>query len=138
MTTNLQLAKKNLLEGGYTLSLFDGKEYIVSYDRGVKPLLDLYHSKRDFCKFSVADKVIGKAASYLYVLLNVKEIYTNLISDMALEVLKRFNINVYYQDKCDKILNRTKTGFCPMETAVEDEKEPMIAYQKIIEKLKTM
>ena len=127
-----------LKSGEYTLVLFDGKMVFTDTKRGVKPLLDLLDGNTDLTGFSAADKVVGKAAAFLYVLLNVREIYADVISSNALSVLEEHQIPVVYGTLTDKIKNRAGTGFCPMETAVLYEDIPEKALDKIREKAKEL
>ena len=78
----------------------------------------------NFKEAAAADKVIGKAAAYLYVLLGVSDIYAYVISQPALDVLNRYGIRVQYETLVPAVRNRTDTGFCPMETAVLPVDEP--------------
>lgn len=127
-----------LKSGEYTLVLFNGETFLTDTKRGVKPLLDLLDGNTDLSGFSAADKVVGKAAAFLYVLLNVREIYADVISSHALSVLEQHQIPVEYNTLTDKIKNRTGTGFCPMETAVLDEESPETALEIIRGKAKEL
>lgn len=138
MSDNLKKCCETLKSGEYTLVLFDGKTLLTDTKRGVKPLLDLLDKNTDLSGFSAADKVVGKAAAFLYVLLNVREIYADVISTHALAVLERHKIPVEYNTLTEKIKNRAGTGFCPMETAVLGEDEPENALKKIREKAKEL
>ena len=62
-------AKKLLEKNGYTCVLIKDEKEIFSFERGVKPLLNFIDKGEDFYGFFVADKVVGKAAAFLYVLL---------------------------------------------------------------------
>lgn len=138
MSDNLTKCREILKSGNFTLVLFDGKTLLTDTKRGVKPLLDLLDGNTDLIGFSAADKVVGKAAAFLYVLLNIKEVYADVISTHALVVFEQHKIPVEYNTLTDKIKNRTGTGFCPMETAVLDEDEPENALKKIREKAKEL
>lgn len=138
MSDNLEKCREILKSGDYTLVLFDGKTLLTDTKRGVKPLLDLLDRETDFSGFSAADKVVGKAAAFLYVLLNVREVYADVISTHALSVLEEHQIPVVYGTLTDKIKNRAGTGFCPMETAVLDEENPENALKKIRGKAKEL
>lgn len=122
--SNLDYAKKALADNGFTLALYNGEELISSRLRGVKPLLELIDSGKDLSGFSAADKVVGKGAAYLYVLLRISGLHTGIISEPALDALNRFNIPVSYDLLVKNILNRTQTGLCPMESAVLDCDDP--------------
>ena len=135
---DLEHAKSLLEEGNFTLALVKGDEIITSFERGVRPLLDLLDGGRDLCGFSAADRVVGKAAALLYVLLGVKAVYANVVSTLAEEVLLGHGIAVEAQTRTERIINRAGNGFCPMETAVENISDPTEAYRAIKAKLKEM
>lgn len=138
MTDTLKFALEILKQGDYTCVLTDGSETVTSKERGVLPLIKLYDSKKDFSAFSAADKVIGKAAAMVYVLLGVKEIYSLVISDAAAVVFSCNGIAFYCDKKVPRILNRTNTGFCPMEEAVKDIDNPYDGLNAVREKLKAL
>lgn len=135
---DLEHAKSLLEEGNYTLALVKGDEIITSFERGVKPLLDLLEGGKETCGFSAADRVVGKAAALLYVLLGVKAVYANVVSTLAEEVLLGHGIAVKVQTRTERIINRAGNGFCPMETAVENISDPTEAYRAIKAKLATL
>ena len=89
--------------------------------RGVADLYDLLVKESDFLKgASIADKVIGKAAATLMVLGGVKEVYTHIISRPALQLLQEAGITVSCDEVVDHIINRDRTGWCPLEQASRD------------------
>lgn len=138
MKTDLEKAKQLLSEGGFTLAMVKGEETITSAERGIRPLIELLDSVDDLNGFSAADKVVGKAAAFMYVLLGVKYLYADVISRRALDVLKMHGIIAEYGTLTDAIRNRTNTGFCPMETAVINISEPHEALEAVCEKLAQM
>ena len=129
---------KALLQTGYTCVLQRENEQESSTKRGVAPLLAWLNSGKNYHGFSAADKVVGKAAAYLYVLLGVKEIYAQVVSEAAESVLSKHQIPLFYEEKVPAIRNRTNTGFCPMEQAVWDIDEPREAKQAIETTLKKL
>ena len=66
MNSDLLKAKKMLHEGGYTCVLCKSDKVYTSNERGVKPLLNWLDSNINLNDFCAADKVIGKAAAFLY------------------------------------------------------------------------
>lgn len=132
---SLKTAKDKLFLNGLTLVLCDGNDIITSNKRGVAPLLDLVHSNFDYSEYCAADRVIGKAAALLYVLLKIKNIYCAVASEAAINVFKQNGISVSCDCVVPAIKNRDKTGFCPMETAVLEINEPHIALKTIEQKL---
>lgn len=106
--------------------------------RGVRPLLDLIENRMDVTSFAAADKVVGKAAAYLYCILNVKALHAMVISRPALSVLKAYGIPVTYDTLVPSIQNRTQSGPCPMEHAVwnlNTPEEALVAIYATLEKL---
>ena len=118
MNNDLHCARTLLEEENYTCVLCHGNEVHTSTARGVRPLLEL--PQQDWSRFSAADKVIGKATAFLYVRLGIRAVYAPVISQSALLVLQRSGIEVFYDMVVPAIFNRSRTGFCPMETAVKD------------------
>ena len=138
MNADLAKAKKILLTTGATCVLCRGGSRIESDMRGVMPLMELLNLGMDFSGYSAADKVIGKATAFLYCLLEVKAVYTPVISEAALEVLREHGIEAVYDQCVPAILNRRKDGFCPMETAtknISDPEQALAAVRRTLEKL---
>lgn len=138
MNADLAKAKKILLTTGATCVLCRGGSRIESDMRGVMPLVELLDLGMDFSGYSAADKVIGKATAFLYCLLEVKAVYTPVISEAALEVLREHGIEAVYDQCVPAILNRRKDGFCPMETATKNifnPEEALAVVRRTLEKL---
>ena len=121
-----------LMEGeGCTCAVCGPETELRLRERGVQPLLELLSSGRDLTDCYAADRVVGKAAAFLYVLLGVRAVYAGIVSVPAAEVLGRYCIPLSYGEKVPAIRNRTNTGFCPMETAVWEIEEPAEALAAI-------
>ena len=129
MNNDLRRAKTLLEDGNYTCVLCHGNEIHTSTARGVRPLLEL--PQKDWRAFSAADKVIGKATAFLYVHIGIRAVYAPVISEAALEVFRRHGVEVFYDLAVPAIFNRTRTGYCPMETAVRDIDDLPAALQAI-------
>ena len=129
---------KALLAQGNTCALVCGKTQKTSTLRGGAPLLDWLHDGADYSGFSVADKVVGKAAAFLYVLLNVGTVYALTVSEQAEKVLKKYQIPLIYEQKVPAIHNRANTGLCPMEQATWGIDEPAEAKEAIEKKLEEL
>ncbi len=133
---------KGLLDGGeHTCVVIREKRAFTSKKRGVAPLLELYDEVGDdgLNGGVAADKVVGKAAAMLYVLLGVKRIYAGVISRHALSTLERYGIAVSYDVLTDAVRNRAGDGYCPMESAVMDIDDPhegLSAIRKRLEQLR--
>lgn len=138
MSLDLERAKSVLVEGGYTCVMVKGEVVDVSVERGIRPLFQIVKSRADREGYSAADKVVGKAAAFMYMLMKVREVFAQVISVPALEVLEGAGIEVSYGECVTAIRNRTDTGFCPMESAVMDVKVPEEAYAILEKKLEEM
>ncbi len=131
-------AKELLQSEGYTCVLCRGDEVYTSCLRGVKPLVQWVESGMDLRGFSAADKVVGKATAYLYVILGIRGLYVHVISKSALAVLEGHGIRVEYGSLVEHIINRAGDGICPFEAAVMDIQEPQEAYRAIRAKMREM
>lgn len=131
-------AKNTLIEGGFTLVLCKGDETVSSSLRGVAPLARMYHDGKSFEGWSAADKVVGKATAYLYVLLGVKKVFAGVMSRAALSVLKEHGVYAEYCELVPYIINRAGDGVCPFEAAVRDVNDPNAAFDVIIETMMRM
>ena len=115
---NLEKAKMLLIKTDSTCVLCDDQVILTDKRRGVRPLLDLLEGNTNVAGFAAADKVVGKAAAYLYCLLKIECLYAQVVSQPALDVLEKTDIHIEYGQLVPAIQNRTKDGFCPMESAV--------------------
>lgn len=137
--TDLEQAKKYLAEDeNATLVLCKENAVYKSQSRGVAPMMQFLEEKVDLTGFSAADKVVGKAAAFLFVLAGVAHIHARLISKPALKTLEKQGIAVTYDAQADYIINRTKTGMCPMEQTVLEIENPQDAFYAIQKKLKEL
>ncbi len=122
----------------YTCVLCKGENVYTSCCRGVKPLLGWLEQGTDLTGFCAADKVVGRAAAFLYVLMGVTHLYAGVVSQLALQVLKEKGIACEYDLMVPAIRNRTGDGFCPMESAVKDLDDPAMALAAIKQTLKKL
>jgi len=131
--------KQKLHEGGRSLVLKAAANEIFAYDgRGISDLLQLLDkSPNRLSGAEVADKVVGKAAASLMILGGIKAVYADTISEPALQLFASAapKIDVTYNNKVEYIINRAKTGWCPMELACKDAKTPEECLQNIKAKL---
>ena len=131
-------ARAHLESGGYTLVLDNGSELIASKARGVGALLAFFEEGRDFSSFHAVDKVVGRAAAFLYILLGIRFVLALTVSKEALRLLEKNGVFVAYDFCVPRIRNREGTGFCPMESAVLNETDPHSALEKIKETRKAL
>ena len=124
-------ARQMLVDNGYTCVVIKDNFCFTSNQRGVKPLLELMESNADVSGGVAADKVVGKAAAFLYVLLGIKELYADVISELALDVLQKNEISVTYGALVPMIKSRDGKGFCPMEQATLTVDDKNVAFDVI-------
>ena len=136
---NLEKAIKILEEEkDLTLVLVLNESIYKSSEKGIKPLLQLLNSGKNYLNYSAADKIVGKAAAMLYKLLNVNDIYGEVMSISAINFLKQNNINFKYKIKTKEIINRKGTRICPMEETVLNIENPTEAKKLLENKLKEL
>ena len=93
--------------------------------RGVSDLYDLLCNEPEFLQGAlIADKVVGKAAAALMILGEVKDLYADVISQQALNLLKQTDMRIEYCQSVPHIINRTQTDWCPMEKLCFTEDSP--------------
>ena len=133
---DLTLLPRRILEkGGYTCVIANDGHFYTSLLRGVKPLVAFLHSRLNFSGAVAADRVVGRATAFLYVLLGVRAVYAHVISQEALEVLESHNVETAYKNLVPHIINRRKDGICPFEEAVLQISSPTEALVAIEQKM---
>ena len=117
---------KELLNRGAALVIVTSGGVLTFNERGIKTLLCNQPALKGAV---VADKVVGKAAAMMMVRGGVTEVYAEIISKPALEVLTSHNVICDYGTLVPNIINRDKTGICPMEQAVTGVDDIQKAYE---------
>ncbi|MDR1237591.1 MAG: DUF1893 domain-containing protein [Propionibacteriaceae bacterium] len=131
MSTDLAKARKLLDTGSHTGVLCRGDEIVAWDSRGLRELVKLLKSGKEFTGFSAADKVVGKAAALLYRAVGIDQLYAQLASDAGVATLSAANIPVQVGSQVANILNRDRDGLCPMELATADTDDPLEALARI-------
>lgn len=132
---DINIAKKVLMEENLALVVVKNGEIIFkSIDKGIKPMYILAtEMKAKSIGASLADRVIGKGAAILCGYIGIKEVYTELISEGGITVLKKYNIPYTMDESCPYIKNRDKTDYCPIEKLSLDKEDPVLLLQSIKE-----
>ena len=128
---DLQQARQILTEGGYTCVLCRGDQVHTATARGVRPLVDWLDSGLDLTGFSAADKVVGRATAFLYVLLGVRKVHALVMSTPAKNALEENGITALCDREVPGIINRRGDGPCPFEEAVLGISDPTEALTAI-------
>ena len=101
-------------------------------ERGVKDLFRLLKEEPAMLRGAfIADKVVGKGAAALMILGGVREVFADVASRPAVELLRRHRVRVSCTLEVPHIINRTKTGWCPLETRCHDLRTPEECYAQI-------
>lgn len=138
MKNDMITAHNMLYSGEYTCVLCRDDKIYTSKERGVKPLVEFIESGIDFKEFSAADKVVGKAAAFLYVILGVDTVYADVMSEAAIHTLARHGIQPICNKSTTFINNRNGIGLCPMEETVLEIENSENAIVAIRNKLKML
>lgn len=138
---DIDIAKKHLQDEELALVVVKGGQVLYkSNGRGIKPLYTAYMEMKESLKgSSIADKVIGRAAAMICADAKIHELYTNLISENAMEVLEQAEITYSYGLAVPSIKNRDQSGLCPMEKLslkAENINELLIGIDNFFEALK--
>ena len=114
-----------LLDKGDTTLVVDNGRVTTYTGRGVSDLHWLLTDHPHMLQGArVADKIVGKGAAALMILGGVRELYTPVISRLALNLLSGYDIKTTYDKVIDQVVNRDKTGWCPVETLCRDLATP--------------
>ena len=136
--TYLEKARSILLREHYRLVLCGEDATYFDTRRGVAPLLALLDDGAEVTGFAAADRVVGKAAAFLYLRLGVTAVYAQVISDSALALLTDHGVEVEVETVVPQIRNRAGDGYCPMETVCLPLADPVEAEQAVRRRLAQM
>lgn len=105
-----------------------GEQMIILDGKGIKPLLELMKKQIALSEYSVADKIVGKAAALLFIKMKVSSVYGSVMSEKARDIFLHYNIPFFYKTLTKEIINRRGDDLCPMEKAVENVNDSDKAY----------
>jgi hypothetical protein len=131
---NAGLAKELLEQHGAACIILRNDKIIFTHvGIGVKPLIAFMEKPLEERSGSLVlvDKVIGKAALLMAVKLGIKNIYTPLVSEEALDAAGVHGVTIDALETVPYIINRTNDGKCPLEQSVTGIYDPEIAFVKI-------
>lgn len=111
-----------------------GGEIVEFHSPGVKDLYCLVATRRHLLDSAcVADRVIGRGAALLLAMGHVSQVFAQLISEQAVQVLQAAEIAVDYDTMVPNIINRDGTDICPVEKLTMKVTDPEVAFEKIRE-----
>lgn len=139
MENRLEEAKAALMgEITFAAVLADGRR-ITSKKKGIAPMMALLTEDETQLRGAyIADRVIGRAAALLMEKGGAAAVYGGIISSHAKNALEKSGIPFSYGRETEYIINRTKTGMCPMEQTVLAIEDAEAAYAALRKKLAEM
>ncbi len=131
MQTDLELARNELAATDCALVIASaGKIVARGYGKGIKPLFDLGEDPviRDLLPgASLADRVVGRGVALLARHYGLQAVYGLTLSEPSRQELRKAGIECAWAELVPRIMNQTKTGYCPVESLVENIQEPAAA-----------
>lgn len=134
--TDIENARANL--SGHSICLCLGSDIITDDGKGISPMMRFIAEKRSLSGYSAADLIVGKAAALLFIKAGIREVFGEVMSKSALELLKGRGITCTFGTLTDRIINRRGDDICPMEKTVANINDPDEAYNALAEKLAAM
>ncbi|NCC09080.1 MAG: DUF1893 domain-containing protein [Bacteroidia bacterium] len=108
---------KQLHRGNFSCVMAHQERIRTFNRRGIIDLYELYEQEPAFLYGAkIADKVIGKGAAALMIISGVREVYADVISESATDLFDKQGVSYRYASQVPYIVNRDKTGMCPLET----------------------
>ena len=136
----LETAIQKLKESGASVVFVDIEGKCHAFEgRGVQPLLDRVMAGERFPGGAMADKLVGKAAAAMAVLLGVTCVYGEIMSESGRDYLAARGVAHSCGELISHIMNRTEDDICPMEKAVQGLEDPeacLLAMQKSLAALR--
>lgn len=128
---------KAALQGEITFAaILANGELVTSEKKGIAPMMALLQKEETLLQGAcVADRVIGRAAALLMEKAGVAAAFGGIVSTHALRAFANSGIPFTYGKEVDHIINRTKTGMCPMEQTVLEIEDAEAAYEALKRKL---
>jgi hypothetical protein len=138
MNRDLEIARKRLVENGFSISIVKrGDAIFESRSNGLRDLFEAAgRLGTSLEEASVADRVVGKAAAFLLVYSHVNSVFAVTISERALSLLKENSILIEFENTAPSILDKAKTDVCPFEKMIlncEDPEEAFHIFRRIFQ-----
>lgn len=107
----------DFLASGHTLCIFrlNGVCDFISSKHGLAPLLEYVQSKPSSYPIVVFDRVVGHASALLLSKINCVKVYTEVISEPAVDSLEQNGIAYYFLGNVVSRIVDKNGVLCPME-----------------------
>ena len=116
--TDLEKAKDYFYSQKASMVLCKDDEKFITHEKGLSPLINLIETGDDYFEYSACDKVVGRAAAFLYVLLGVKEIHAKIMAKLAIQILDKAEIKYSADEFVETILDDQGKDTNPLEEVV--------------------
>lgn len=83
----------------------------------------------------MVDKILGRAAAFLMIYSKAGEVVTGVLSSPGREVLDKYGLKYSYREEVPHIKMENGVIYCPFERMVQGIKDPVEAYEAIVEKM---
>jgi hypothetical protein len=133
MQTDLKLAKQRLTQKNLSLVIAEkGRVLFETQASGISGLLEAIKKLGNkMAGASVADRIVGRAAAFLFAYSGAGAVFAITISDSGIEVLGNHNIAYEFDERVPSILNLSKTDVCPFEKLATKFSNPKEAYEEL-------
>jgi phosphatidylglycerophosphatase A len=114
---DIDLARSLLEEGKWNLVIVKGGQvFFSSRERGIAPFFQAVQSmEKSLHNAAVADRIVGLAVAMLCLHARVASVYAGIVSQGALDMLKRKGVIVSSKNAVPYISNYDGTDLCPFE-----------------------
>lgn len=116
--SNLDIAKEEFSKDNYSFVIAGEGKIITSKEKGLSPVIDLIESGDDFSEYAVCDKITGRAAAFLYVLLGIEAVHAKKMAKLAVQILDRAEIEYSYDEMIETVLDEDMKEIDPVELSV--------------------
>ena len=134
---DLLLEMKRQIALGHSLTVAHrGVISEISDGRGIAPAMAMLDAGK-LKDALVVDKIVGRAAAAIFIAGGAKKVYATVMSAAAKELLARNGVETAADEVVESIINREKTGVCPMEGAIDalqDVKEMVETLRKAMKR----
>lgn len=116
--SNIEKAKEEFLKANYSFVMAGEGKIITNNEKGLSSIIDLIDSGDDFSDYAICDKVTGRAAAFLYVLLGVETVHAEKMAKLAIQILDRAEIKYSYDELIETVLDSQMKEIDPVELSV--------------------
>lgn len=132
--TSVEIVKDILNEKNASLVVcYKNGEIKEYYQDRIKDIKEILKQNENALEGAIiADKVIGKVVASILAVAGINKIYAKVMSKYAIPVLNENNIKYEYENLVEYIINKDKTGMCPMENKYKNELDINRIYTEMI------